>query len=416
MRRTPAHFAKASVEYRNFDRQFGDLPLRFYSDLYFPDDRNDENTESIRLGFHHALSSQSDLIGTVVTADYDYVFTNDPLDFTYDYVDDRNMAELQHIIRSNRVNLLYGVSYFRADATSLATFGGPVSVAIMENDEIKEDSKAYAYLNMDLPDTVIWTVGTSIESFNGIIDKDLVNPKLGVTWSPLDSTTVRAAATHVLRSHFINDQSLEPTHVAGFNQFFDDSEGAEAWRFGIAVDHKLNDTLFGGIELSQRDLDVAYEFFFLAGQTEWHEKQARLYLSWVPVRWFSGTLEYIEEQFERDLECTGAELIHDLKIHKFPINLNVFLASGLTGTLNATFVDQAGEFELNPLSSQPVNGGDNFWVVDLSLRYRLPRRYGMLSLEIRNLFDEAFQFQTLDPSSPEYVPERWVLGKLTISF
>ena len=85
-------------------------------------------------------------------------------------------------------------------------------------------------------------------------------------------------------------------------------------------------------------------------------------------------------------------------------------------TVNGTYVDQAGEFDPNPLSYQSVNGGDNFWVVDASLRYRLPRRYGMLGLEVRNLFDEAFQFQTLDPSSPEYVPQRWVLGKLTISF
>jgi hypothetical protein len=41
-------------------------------------------------------------------------------------------------------------------------------------------------------------------------------------------TTLRAAAFRVLKRTLITDQTLEPTQVAGFNQFFDDANLTEA--------------------------------------------------------------------------------------------------------------------------------------------------------------------------------------------
>jgi hypothetical protein len=58
------------------------------------------------------------------------------------------------------------------------------------------------------------------------------NPKFGVTWNPLAATTVRAAIFRTLKRTLITDQTLEPTQVAGFNQFFDDINLTETWRYG----------------------------------------------------------------------------------------------------------------------------------------------------------------------------------------
>ena len=52
-------------------------------------------------------------------------------------------------------------------------------------------------------------------------DTDQFNPKFGVTWNPFTNTTLRAAAFRTLKRTLITDQTLEPTQVAGFNQFFD---------------------------------------------------------------------------------------------------------------------------------------------------------------------------------------------------
>ncbi len=62
---------------------------------------------------------------------------------------------------------------------------------------------------------------------------------------------------------------------------------------------------------------------------------------------------------------------------------------------------------------------DNFWISDLSVGYRLPRRYGLIDVTVRNLFDEDFQYQSTDPgtgaplTSP-YYPEAAVFMSLQL--
>ena len=82
------------------------------------------------------------------------------------------------------------------------------------------------------------------------------NPKFGLVWNPFPSTTVRAAVFRVLKRTLITDQTLEPTQVAGFNQFFDDINATKSWRYGVAIDQKFSLNVYGGVEFSKRDLTV----------------------------------------------------------------------------------------------------------------------------------------------------------------
>ena len=75
-------------------------------------------------------------------------------------------------------------------------------------------------------------------------------------WNPLPSTTFAVRLFRVLKRKLITDQTLEPTQVAGFNQFFDDINGTEAWRYGVAIDQKFTKEIFGGIEYSGRNLKI----------------------------------------------------------------------------------------------------------------------------------------------------------------
>ena len=77
----------------------------------------------------------------------------------------------------------------------------------------------------------------------------------GIRWP---GTTARAAVFRVLKRTLIADQTLEPTQVAGFNQFFDDVNLTESWRYGVALDQKFTGHLFGGFEFSKRDLTVPF--------------------------------------------------------------------------------------------------------------------------------------------------------------
>ena len=93
----------------------------------------------------------------------------------------------------------------------------------------------YVYSYLKPVQNLTFTVGASEDIVNtnklNLQDTSQFNPKLGILWNPFPSTTVRGAAFKTLKRTLITDQTLEPTQVAGFNQFFDDVQ----WNAGMAL-------------------------------------------------------------------------------------------------------------------------------------------------------------------------------------
>ena len=204
----------------------------------------------------------------------------------------------------------------------------------------------------------MWTLGVSADFFDGEafglpVSRDQVNPKLGVAWNPFPWTTIRAAAFRTLKRQLVTNQTIEPTQVAGFNQFFDDVNGTDAWRYGGAIDQRISDTLYAGAEYSRRDLErVPFQTLDdppRVGEVDWKEELARAYLYWAPHPWLALSAEYQYERFERDPAHVGVEQFTELSTHRVPLGVSFFHPSGLIARLRATFVDQNGKF------GDPVN-------------------------------------------------------------
>lgn len=98
-----------------------------------------------------------------------------------------------------------------------------------------------------------------------------------------------------------------------------------------------------------------------------------------------------------------------------PLGISFFHPSGFIGRLKPAFIHQRGNFG-DPFQGTDESGEDQFWVVDASVGYRLPKRWGLVTIETKNLFDEEFQFQDTDPASPLVIPERLVLFRFTLAF
>jgi len=234
-------------------------------------------------------------------------------------------------------------------------------------------------------------------------------------WNPLPTTTVRWAAFRALKRALITNQTLEPTNVAGFNQFFDDFDATNAWRYGVAVDQKFIHDVFAGVEFSQRDMDVP----FLSAQElgkltfreeEQRERLARSYLFWTPHPWWALRLEYL---FERYTTQGVTFTPKDLNTHRVPVGISFFHPSGFGASLKATYFDQEGTFVLN--NGNVRSGRDDFWVVDAGISYRLPQRYGFITVGASNLFDQAFRFFDRDLKNPSIQPDRMLFVRFTLA-
>jgi len=411
-----SHATSVQVERRaaNFER--GDLPLRFDPDNFNPDIRQKDETTSTRLGLRHAFAPNS---VAIVNLRYDTGrFTSDPFpDLVLDTDATSYVAEAQHLFRSERFRNVAGVGYVATDREDTQAFEGFV---FFRDKRTIEHTNVYDYLQIRYPDSVTWTLGLSADFLEkGLVDREQLNPKLGVIWTPFPGTTVRAAGFRTVKRELISDQTIEPTQVAGFNQFFDDGNATSAWRYGAGIDQKIGDQILAGVEWSERKLDVPFVKTILLTTTieesKWFEQVARAYLYWMPHSWLALSGEYQYEEFERPSENVGGELITYLQTHRVPVGVRIFFPVGITTSVKATFVDQEGEF-VNPLARTLARGDDQFVVVDAGLSYRLPKRFGLLSIEARNLFDERFKFQDTDPATPSIYPERFIFARLTLAF
>jgi tetratricopeptide (TPR) repeat protein len=453
------------VELRAKNIEQGDRTLNFGADDFFPHLHGEEESRSIRLGLLHSLSPHSDVIATVIYKDRDLSFHNvqplvlpfPPFVSTFDIdiprEEDGYIAEVQHLFHTGKLDLISGAGHFSSDFKEVITAG---SSSPKENEGDIKHTNLYAYSHINFPENATWTVGGSADFFDGVLtDKDQFNPKLGLIWSPLPRTTIRTAVFRTLTKSLISSQTIEPTQVAGFNQFFEDGKGTESWRYGAAIDQNFTADLNGGVEFSMRELEVMFQKIeeqissqpppppppppavqqppppgppppapgpppppkITVSQADWEERLGRAYLYWTPHSFVALSVEYHFEKFDRASEFIAG--IENVETHRVPLGINLHHPSGVSAKFTATYIDQQGRFQAQAstaeTSPEVEPGDDNFWIVDASISYRFSKRYGVITVGAKNLFDESFQYQDTDPVKPLIQPERFVFVRLTLA-
>ena len=411
------------AEYRYRDNERGDVQQRFFAEDVFDTLRDAQEKESFRIGGRHDLAPNSTLLASFIYQDSKTRSRVDDFPFPGAFLDgrvpeDSRTLELQHLYRSEMFNLRVGAGLVDLDREEEFGVGLPgLPPMPSTTDADLTHLNGYGYADIQLLEEVVATVGLSYDDIDADNDddRDQLNPKLGITWTPLAGTTVRAAAFKVLKRTLITDQTLEPTQVAGFNQFYDDINLTEAWNYGAALDQQFGARLFGGVELTARDLQVPGVVVSDLGmptevELDWYEYIGRAYLFATPTERVALRAEYIVERFERDE--VGPE---ELTTQRVPLGIRVFDPSGLGAFLTATYWHQDGRFA-GFLEPGIRAGKDKFWLVDAGISYRLPGRYGILSVAGTNLTDENFQFFEVDFDNPEIQPTRSLIFRITLAF
>src|SRR5439155_9402249 len=198
----------------------------------------------------------------------------------------------------------------------------------------------------------------------------------------LPDTTVRVAGFRMMKRTLITDQTLEPTQVAGFNQFFDDFNGTTGWRYGGAIDQKFARDIFGGVEFSVRELVAPFigpENTVEKEDTD--EQLGRAYVFWTPHPWLALRAEYQIERFKSPAKHSQPAKVDTQKV---PLGISFFHPSGFSAFVTVSYVNQA--VRLEELAGS-LSGRSDFWLVDPAISYRLPQRYGFISVGATNLFD-----------------------------
>jgi hypothetical protein len=249
---------------------------------------------------------------------------------------------------------------------------------------------------------------------------ETATPGLGVIWQPNEDLRLRAAAGRTVKSPFVANQSLQPTQLAGFNERFDDLDGTRADWLGLAADVRASAAVRVGAEMTLRNLAEEVQHGDGHRIQNQHDDRAVGYVYWTPTDRIAVSLEMIGENFSTKL--------HDTTV--FPQRVQT-----LTVPLQLTYTTPAGWFATArpALVVQDVDVSDNApgkntdldshgLLVDLAAGYRLPKRRGIIALEVTNLLNEHLSFQdesfrtSRGQVDPRFVPSRMFLATVTLNF
>jgi hypothetical protein len=369
--------------------------------------------------------------------------------FTHDRDENANSVEGQLLWRAPKVKLVAGAGYFDIGAKETTVFAidDPdfgIQDTTLGDSKIKH-TNLYAYAYWSPVKELTLTLGASGDLFDEtgtftddvtlaglpptgptpvepppvLGEKNQFNPKLGVSYTTSSGTTLRGTWFRALKRTLVTDQTLEPTQVAGFNQFFDDPSATKSDVWGLAIDQKLGRRAFAGGEYSERDLTIP--ILILENGVTWtlnefdgKEKTARAYLFGTPHPWVTLGAEYSYENFDRDPGLQGSYTT--VKTHRVPLSVRIFHPSGFSAYLGTTYLKQEGEFRTQvPLSNDFVPGKRDFWIVDAAVRYRLPKRYGFVAAGVNNLTDETSTYEATDPKNLGIRPGRVVYARVVVA-
>ncbi len=427
-------FAQAAIsptfnvqaELRSRRTESGDLRLNFDPHSFSPDWDRDLDQDTARIGARYSPAPGNDVIASVIYSNRNDKITDTSLgDFFSSFSDNRAeqsgvQGEAQWILSRERYNVRSGIGAYNIDARiRLSSESEGFFPSRTRADQTIEQYSGYVYGDVVLPADVTWTLGVSYDSYKEAdTEFDLIAPKLGVQWAMTDALRLRAAAVRTLKPALLANQTIQPTQVAGFNQFFDDTNGTKSWLYGVGIDARLAKRLYSGIEASYRDLDESSLVDGISQSATAEESGARAYLNWAPHPDWAFSAELLYDRYQRN--GSDLDVPNDVTTYAAPLAVRYFSPTGIFAGAGVSFVHQDVE---RPSGSPSPEGNDTFYVLDAGVGYRFPHRRGLVSVGMQNVFDRDFNYQDdnyrktgNDPALSPYIPDRTIIGRLTVNF
>ncbi len=423
---SPTFNVQAEVRARRTES--GDLDLNFDPDFFSPKLDRDLDQDTFRLGARYSPSPNSDVIASLIYTERNDKVSDAFEDAFFGFSSDENslrqgglQGETQWIYRRERFNAQAGFGAYTIDdrnKTTLAFEGFPADRGTVHGST--EQYTGYVYANINLPADITWTLGLGYDTYEDeSANFDLFSPKLGVQWTVTESVRLRAAVVRSLKPALLANQTIQPTQVAGFNQFFDDVNGTKSWLYGVGLDARLSESVYGGIEATRRDLDeIVVPPPDRVVSENVHETAARAYLYWAAGRQWALTGEILYDLYDRN--DSAFDRPNDVKTLALPLGVRYFSPTGIFAGAGVSFVHQDVSRRRD---SELPEGSDNFYVVDAAIGYRFPHRRGLISLGVQNLLDHNFKYQDdnyrkagNEPALSPFIPDRTIIGRVTLNF
>lgn len=416
----------------------GDRPLRQIPLDFIPGAAYNSDEWNIGLGWHHRFSPAVDLAVSGIWNDLHqkaslFGVTTGEAQLT------GPQLEGQLVYRQRRLTWVGGVGFF--DGTFDAKSAG---------EGAEQFGNIYGYVKIRALGPVELAAGLAAEGVespvgllpprdSNILPSDVsfyrwhLSPKVGMTATFKTGTTLRAAVFSRMASPIGRLQTLEPTQVSGFNQFYEDVGGTRSWNYGAGLDQQIASIVFFGVSGLRRSSDVPEPYCLnpdefsgcslqqstLVVDRQSDEDLLSAYFNLLMGKRVAGSIDW---NFDRR-DFTTTDIVRSLatqfedynKTQRYRPQVRVFLPIGFYTSVAASHYDQEVHVFGDILSTNRRIIRSKFWTLDAAVGWRLPRRLGSISLEGTNLTDREFAFyeQSLQE---QLVPARRIALRADFAF
>jgi Tfp pilus assembly protein PilF len=406
------------ADIRKLSSEAGTIQHFFFDNEQFLNSEITEEDISIdapRIGIKHEISPRSTALATYsyqeLVANLNLVGRGHQL-----LEETTHVGEAQLLHKGTILSTIAGFGVLR-----LRAFTAPA--VLPTTDTLTTDNaNAYVYTAYTPFTDLLINLGVSADTFEDIdTQRSQISPKLGITWQSTPTTTLRIAAARGQSRPLVSSQTLEPTQVAGFNQFYDDIIGAQTWLYGIGLLVKTSALEAFTLNALKRDVSQIHRIG-VPRETSLTEHLVTLRFNRAPNRRFAFSVGYDYTQIDGDIDGFNPLQLSKSETHMIPIEWRVFYGDVFLSTA-ATSVWQRGRFcdfsvpPPTPSSFCAISfGEDSFTIVDITGGISFPQRKGRLTVGLLNALNEKFQYQAIDPKQSTIARELTVFGKLDLHF
>lgn len=407
------------AEYRRRDTNNGDLQLKGDSSNFDPNYQRTIGQDTYRFGSRFSPDDHSNWLTSLIYAKRNE-FVNNGGGLNSSANSNGYQLESAYLLQQERYNLTVGGGRYAYNNQNQFISGNPficLELGCQLSASESSQNFAYGYSNIKLRESLTATVGLSYDNYadghGNHFALESINPKLGLLWQINKQLLFRAAAFNVVKSPIVVDQLLQPMQIAGFNQFFDDVNGAKAGQYGFGVDYHPAQHWYTGVEVYSRQLKSPY----ISGDAYVIEQRAedlyRFYVNWLIHKNWTINSGFRYEDFYSQGNVTPKAV----NTAYLPTSLRFFHATGFFAELRGTYVNQ----QVNQANLGQDSFVSGFFLVDAAIGYRLPKQYGLLSLEAKNLLDNHFRyrdrnFQMNELRASDIIPVQTLSARFTFNF
>jgi tetratricopeptide (TPR) repeat protein len=268
-------------------------------------------------------------------------------------------------------------------------------------------------------------VSSSRANFPESISSDTPNGLFGLNYQIDKSNTLRFAFESYVNGHSLLNGSIAPSEVAGFPSQVNADDGSKVKELGFAWESQWDPATFTVLRLQAHHIDnpqydanydvINSRYDIIAVQTERFE--GSFILNRLLTSSLGLSVGVAGKLVSQDAPANAPYITGDFNEVAGAVALSYMHPSGWFATIKDTVVNQElGGLSDKSLAQNQAQLGDPFNLVDITFGKYFADKRGYASVQLTNIFDQHFYYQTEPVSLWSFYPDRAVMVHVGLYF